>query len=183
MAARGAREAAVSGAVLTVGESMGLLDPDEDLSYGSRLHLRMAGAESNFAIALARLGVPARWISRVGEDPIGTMIVGALEGEGVDVSRVWRDPGAPTGMYYKARAGGATAVHYDRHGSAASRLAPGDVPDEALDDVALVHLTGITMALSSSAAELVAELAAHARARDARDLRPQLAPGALVRSA
>jgi sugar/nucleoside kinase (ribokinase family) len=147
---------------------MGLLDPDEDLSYGSRFSLRMAGAESNFAIALARLGVPSRWISRVGEDPIGTMIVDALAGEGVDVSRVRRDPGAPTGMYYKARAGGVTAVHYYRHGSAASRLAAGDVPDEALDGVALVHLTGITMALSPSAAGLVADVAARASARGMR---------------
>lgn len=165
MAARRPREAALTGAVLTVGESMGLLDPDEDWSYGSRLRLRMAGAESNFAIALARLGVPSRWISRVGEDPIGAMIVDALTAEGVDVTGVRRDPGAPTGMYYKAREAGVTTVHYYRHGSAASRLAVQDVPDAALDGVVHVHLTGITMALSASAAELVEDLAARARAR------------------
>jgi 2-dehydro-3-deoxygluconokinase len=155
----------VSAVVLTVGESMGLLDPDEELRYGSRLRLRMAGAESNFAIALARLGVPTQWISRVGDDPIGAMIVEALTAEGVDVTRVRRDPGAPTGMYYKARAGGVTTVYYYRHGSAASRLAPEDVPDDALDGVSLVHLTGITMALSATAADLVADLAARAHAR------------------
>ena len=146
---------------------MGLLDPEEDLSYGSRFRLRMAGAESNFAIALARLGVPSRWISRVGDDPIGAMIVNVLAAEGVDVSRVRRDPAAPTGMYYKARAGGATEVRYYRHGSAASRLAPEDVPDDALDGVELVHLTGITMALSVTAADLVKDLAARARERGA----------------
>lgn len=156
----------MTGAVLTVGESMGLLDPEEDLSYGSRVRMRMAGAESNFAIALARLGVPSRWISRVGDDPIGAMILTALRDEGVDVTGVRRDPWAPTGMYYKARAGGLTTVHYYRHGSAASRLAPEDVPDAALEGVAHVHLTGITMALSTSAADLVADLAARANARE-----------------
>lgn len=155
----------MTGAVLTVGESMGLLDPDGELRYGCTVRLRMAGAESNFAIAMRRLGVPARWISRVGCDPIGDLIVEALEVEGVDVSGVVRDPGAPTGMYYKARAGGATVVHYYRHGSAASRLAPADVPDAALDGVAHVHLTGITMGLSGGAAELVAGLAERAHAR------------------
>jgi 2-dehydro-3-deoxygluconokinase len=156
----------LTGAVLTVGESMGLLDPEEDLSYGSRLRLRMAGAESNFAIALARLGVRSRWISRVGDDPIGAMIVAALSEEGVDVTGVRRDPGAPTGMYYKARTGGVTTVHYYRHGSAASRLTSEDVPDAALDGVTHLHLTGITMALSAAAADLVADLAVRARARD-----------------
>jgi 2-dehydro-3-deoxygluconokinase len=155
----------MTGVVLTAGESMGLLDPDGELEYGCTVRLRMAGAESNFAIALSRLGVPTRWISRVGCDPIGELIVGALDVEGVDVSGVIRDPGAPTGMYYKARAGGRTVVHYYRHGSAASRLAPGDVPGVALDGVAHVHLTGITMGLSASAADLVAGLAERAHAR------------------
>lgn len=155
----------MSGAVLTVGESMGLLDPDGELDYGCTLRLRMAGAESNFAIALARLGVPARWVSRVGSDPIGDMIVSVLSAEGVDIAWVRRDPAAPTGMYYKARSGGATAVHYYRHGSAASRLTVAAVPDEALDGVALVHLTGITMGLSETASELIADLASRAHAR------------------
>jgi 2-dehydro-3-deoxygluconokinase len=144
---------------------MGLLDPDGELTYGCTLRLRVAGAESNFAIALARLGVPARWISRVGADPIGDLVLEALRGEGVDIAHVRRDTGAPTGLYLKVRDGGATAVHYWRHGSAASRLTVADVPDEALDGVALVHLTGITMGLSETGRELVADVAARARAR------------------
>ena len=158
----------MTGVVLTVGESMGLLDPDGELRYGCTVRLRMAGAESNFAIALARLGVPARWISRVGCDPIGDLVLEALEGEGVDVGWVRRDPGAPTGMYFKARTGGVTTVHYYRHGSAASRLAPADVLDAALDGVEHVHLTGITMGLSAGAADLVAGLVSRARARGIR---------------
>jgi 2-dehydro-3-deoxygluconokinase len=127
----------------------------------------LAGAESNFAIALARLDVPVRWVSRLGADPFGDMILERLRVEGVDVRLVGRDERAPTGIYYKTRAGSGTSVRYYRQGSAASRLAPGDVPDTALNGVALVYLTGITMALSSSAAEFVEDLARRARARGA----------------
>ena len=57
--------------VLTVGESMALLDPLEDgaLRLGMPLTLRFAGAESNLAIALARLGLDVAWISKLGRDP------------------------------------------------------------------------------------------------------------------
>src|SRR5205823_5941427 len=73
--------------VLTAGETMALLDPVEDgpLELGGGLTLRIAGAESNFAIALARLGVETTWVSRVGADPLGALMVGAIAGEGVDV--------------------------------------------------------------------------------------------------
>ena len=61
--------------VLTVGETMALFDPvgDGEPAYGDALTLRIAGAESNFAVALARLGVPVAWVSRVGDDPLGRM--------------------------------------------------------------------------------------------------------------
>src|SRR5205823_10993525 len=67
----------------------------------------------------------------------------------------------------KWRSGGRSAVLYRRFGSAASRLGPDDVPDEALEGVRLVHLTGITMAISESARELVLDLARRARERGA----------------
>jgi len=143
-----------------------MLDPVDELTYGCRLTLRMAGAESNLAIGLARLGVPVRWVSRLGNDALGDVIVDTLAREGVDVSGVIRDAGAPTGLFYKARHGGRTAVGYLRAGSAASRLAPGDVPDDALDGVDLVHLTGITIGLADSVRALVVDLARRARERD-----------------
>jgi 2-dehydro-3-deoxygluconokinase len=87
--------------VLTVGETMALLDPVADgaLELGGRLTLRIAGAESNFAIALARLGVPVTWVSRVGADPLGGIVRETLASEGVDVSYVRIDEGAPTGVF------------------------------------------------------------------------------------
>lgn len=153
--------------MLTVGETMAAVDPDDGaVAPGLRLTLRIAGAESNFAVGLARLGVHARWISRVGRDPFGDMILGTLAAEGVDVAFVRRDE-APTGLFFKHRLDGRPRVQYYRAGSAASRLRLGDVPEAALEGVALVHLTGITMALGDGGAQLVFDLAQRARERGA----------------
>jgi sugar/nucleoside kinase (ribokinase family) len=155
-------------AVLTVGETMALLDPvgDGRPMPGTTFTLRFAGAETNFAIALARLGVRVAWISRLGRDAFGDMIEAGVAAERVDVSRVRRDD-ARTGLFVKWRGGEERGVAYYRAGSAASRLCVGDVPDEALDGVRLLHLTGITMAISESARELVVDLARRARERSA----------------
>ena len=149
--------------VLTVGETMALLDPHGDgvPVPGTSFTLRFAGAESNVAIALARLGVRVTWISRLGRDPFGDMIEDGLRAEDVDVSRVRRDD-ARTGLFLKWRGGEERGVAYYRAGSAASRLRPEDVPDEALDGVRLVHLTGITMAISETGRALVVDLARRA---------------------
>jgi 2-dehydro-3-deoxygluconokinase len=144
---------------------MALLDPTREgaIEAGLSFTLRIAGAESNFGVALARLGVSVTWISRLGADPFGDVVYKTLMDEGLDLRHVRREPGAPTGVFFKWREGGASRVVYYRRGSAASLLGPTDVPDDALDDVSLVHLTGITMALSGSARDLVVELAARAR--------------------
>lgn len=144
---------------------MALLDPLQDgpIEDGSRFRLRIAGAESNFAIALARLGVSVTWVSRVGADALGKLVVSTVASQGVDVGYVRFDPSAPTGIYFKVRQEGRSSVFYYRSGSAASRMGPGDVPEEAWDGVGLVHLTGITMGISSTARDLVVETAMRAR--------------------
>jgi 2-dehydro-3-deoxygluconokinase len=147
--------------VLTVGETMALLDPLDD---GSTYKLRIGGAESNFAVALTRLGVRVTWVSRLGSDGFGDLVEGTLTREGVDV-RAERDPDRPTGCYFKQRAGGNTSMLYYRAGSAASALDPDDVPDEALDGADLVHLTGITTALGPGPRALVHDVARRARER------------------
>jgi len=157
-------EAGRAAAVLTVGETMALLDPlgDGELELGMPLTLRIAGAESNFAVFLARLGVGVRWVSRLGRDRFGDLVERTLAAEGVDVSFVRRDD-ARTGLFVKWRSGGRSHVAYYRAGSAASRLRPGDVPDEAFAAIRLVHLTGITMAISDGARELVLHVARRAK--------------------
>ena len=155
--------------VVTAGETMALLDPVEDgeIDLGDLLRLRIAGAESNFAVGLARLGVSVAWISRLGADRLGALVRAALEREGVDLRWVAEDREAPTGLFYKWRDAGRTSVAYYRRGSAASRLTPAAVPDEALAGADLVHLTGITMALGDGPRELVLDVARRARAAGA----------------
>jgi 2-dehydro-3-deoxygluconokinase len=154
--------------VLTLGETMALLDPLEGgLGNGALLTLRVAGTESNVGVGLSRLGVETAWISRLGTDPLGDLVLSTLAAEGLDLRWVRRDPEAPTGLFFKWRTAGRSQVLYYRRGSAASRLEPSDVPDEAFDNVAVVHLTGITTALSSSAREAVVDIARRARERDA----------------
>jgi 2-dehydro-3-deoxygluconokinase len=152
--------------VLTVGETMALLDPTTEgpISSGMEFSLRLAGAESNFAIALRRLGVSVTWVSRLGADALGDVLFHGLENEGLDLSYVRRDD-APTGLFFKWRSEGRSRVLYYRKGSAASHLELADVPDDALEGATLVHLTGITMALSESARSTVVEVARRARMR------------------
>jgi 2-dehydro-3-deoxygluconokinase len=143
---------------------MALLDPlgQGELAHGGLLTLRLAGAESNFAVGLSRLGVRVRWISRLGAEPLSDMTFDTPACGESDLRYVVRDPGAPTGVFLKWRSGVRTQVAYYRRDSAASRLGRADVPDEALAGVRLVHLTGITLALSDGAAELVRDLARRA---------------------
>lgn len=134
---------------VAIGETMVLLDPLEDgsLDTVSGYRQRVAGAESNFAIALARLGLRAAWISRLGADPFGRLIRRCVASEGVEV-HAGDDPDAATGIYFKERRGpDSVAVYYYRTGSAASRLLPEDVPEDLIRQARLLHFTGISLAV------------------------------------
>ena len=140
---------------LSIGETMVLLDPVEDgpLDAVSGYRQRIAGAESNFAIALARLGLRAAWVSRLGADPFGRLVRRSLASEGVEV-HAGEDPNAPTGIYFKERlTPDSVAVHYYRRGSAASRLRPHEVPDELFHRARLLHVTGISLAVAGTLPE------------------------------
>jgi 2-dehydro-3-deoxygluconokinase len=154
--------------VLTVGETMALLDPSEDGRFrvGMGMTLRFAGAESNFAVGLCRLGIPTAWVSRLGRDALGDMVLDGLRAEGVELRWVTRGV-EPTGLFLKQRREGRSSSTYYRRGSAASGLQPEDVPDEALDGVRLVHLTGITMAISEGGRRTVLDVARRAKERGA----------------
>jgi 2-dehydro-3-deoxygluconokinase len=153
--------------LLTIGETMGLVVSDEvgPLTSATRLQLRIGGAESNVAIGAARLGARARWVSRLGTDGLGDRIERTIRGEGVDVVAP-RDPDRPTGLMLKEhRTTTHTSVLYYRSGSAASAISADDIHDDELRAARVLHLTGITAALSSTSREAVVSLAQ--RARDA----------------
>ncbi|MFD6330653.1 sugar kinase [Streptomyces niveus] len=145
------------GPVVCIGETMAALAPDPvaPLDTAELLRLDVAGAESNVAMYLADHGVPARWVSALGDDPFGRRVRERIAASGVDVSGVRTDPARPTGLLVKNPGTDSTSVHYYRTGSAASALGPPALGHPAVRDAALVHLTGITPALSASCRALV----------------------------
>jgi len=141
--------------VVTLGECMALAFPPEPVGLveSSQLTLDIAGAESNLCIGLCRLGLQARFISRVGDDPFGRRIRQVLEQEGIDTQALTTDPEAPTGVFFREHLpDGQRRVYYYRKGSAASRISPDDLNPRLFEGVRLLHLTGITPALSSACA-------------------------------
>src|SRR6202035_779265 len=150
--------------VLTCGETMAVLRGPGPLRLGGSLELSVAGAESNVAIGLARLGHQAGWVGRVGADEPGELVQRTLRAEGVDVSGVTTDPSRTTGlMLGERRIGDLVRVTYYRSGSAGSRLSPADILPRIGEGVRLLHLTGITAALSDTARQCVTDAAARAR--------------------
>lgn len=156
--------------VVTLGETMALLASTEpgSLAHAATTSVGIGGSESNTAIGLARLGVRVTWVGRVGADSFGDRVLREVRGEGVDVVGV-RDPGAPTGLMVKEqRTARETNVWYYRAGSAGSRLCVEDVPVDLVRAARILHVTGITPALSEGAAAAVRH--AVAVAQEARTL-------------
>lgn len=150
--------------LVTLGETMGLVTAGEigSLEYARTFTYGIGGAESNVAIGVSRLGVPATWIGRLGADATGDMIERRLRSEGV-AAHVVRD-GAFTGLMVKHRRfGSALSVDYHRAGSAGSRLGPGDIPPGCIEAAGVLHVTGVTTALSRSACDAVFGAVARAR--------------------
>ncbi len=146
--------------VITIGEAMTLFVAEEagDLSACSRFSRRLAGAETNVAIGLARLGFRVSWVSRVGDDAMGRYIRRAIGSEGVDCSHATVDARYPSGLMLKAKAapGMDPAIEYFRKGSAASHLSLDDFDPAQFLAARHFHATGIAPALSASAMTLVA---------------------------
>lgn len=152
------------GVLVTLGETMAVLTPNsaESIVDADAFRVDAGGAESNVAAHVVRCGRAARWYSRLGRDALGGRVHRILQLRGIDVSGVGWDDDSPTGLYVKEPGGG---VSYYRSGSAASKLSPDDTGAIVLDDAAIVHLTGITPALSLSAAAAVDTVLNEARRR------------------
>jgi 2-dehydro-3-deoxygluconokinase len=156
--------------VVTAGETMLLVVPSAPgrLRHATDVTLAIGGAESNVAIGLSRLGIAASWVSALGEDEPGDLVLHRIRAEGVDTGAVRRIPDRPTGLYLREEVAGATRVYYYRRGSAASTLAPGAFDASVLDGADFLHLTGITAALSPECAEFLIWAATTARAAGVR---------------
>lgn len=140
--------------VVAIGETMVLIAPAdaEPLERAADFRLDPGGAEANVASHLAVLGRRAAWAGIVGDDALGRRLVRQLAERGVDTRWVGVDPEAPTGVYFKDPGRG---VQYFRAGSAASRMSPALLDELPVDTARIVHLSGITPALSASCDALV----------------------------
>jgi len=142
----------------------------ERLFQSGLLEATFGGCEANVAVSLSRLGLGSSFVTALPDDAIGDAGLRALRAQGVDTSHVLRRPGR-TGIYF-LEAGAdqrPSQVIYDRAASAAASMAPGDFPwATILAGTAWFHLSGITPALSRSAAEATLEAATAARQAGAR---------------
>nr|WP_055697210.1 sugar kinase [Streptomyces silaceus] len=171
-AAPGAAKAPARAAVdvVALGESMVTFLPARPgrLADVPSFDRGIGGAESNVACALAAAGHTARWVSRVGADGFGDHLVETIARYGVDTSAVGRDPHRPTGIYFRTADDRDTDTHevvYYRAGSAASAMSPGSVDEDALTSGRILHLSGITPALSADCLALVRHLCARRAGR------------------
>ncbi|MFD8967262.1 sugar kinase [Streptomyces sp. NPDC059568] len=156
--------------VVCLGESMVTFLPSRPgpLADVPSFDRTIGGAESNVACALAAAGHRVRWISRVGADGFGDHLVRSVAAYGVDTSGVRRDPDRPTGVYFRTATDRATDAHevvYYRAGSAASAMSPENMAPEDLWSGTLLHLSGITAALSDDCLALMRALTARVPGR------------------
>lgn len=143
--------------LVTLGETMALLTAEQPgpLAHVSAMGLGIGGSESNVAIGVQRLGGNAVWCGRVGADALGQLVMREIRAEGVTV-RITEDPAAPTGLMLKERRTVTTQkVSYYRAGSAGSRISPADLDPQLIAGASVLHVSGITPALSASAAATV----------------------------
>lgn len=140
--------------VVTFGEAMMLLVADRPgpMEDASSFHKRTAGAETNVAIGLSRLGLKVGWASRLGTDMMGRYLIKAMAAEGIDCSRVALSPAHPTGFMLKGSVvdGSDPPVEYHRKGSAASHMSAADIDEAWLLSARHLHATGVFPAISAS---------------------------------
>ncbi|WP_309678645.1 sugar kinase, partial [Polaromonas sp.] len=140
--------------VITFGEAMMLLVADQPgpLEHAEAFHKRTAGAETNVAIGLARLGLKVGWASRLGTDSMGRYLLAAMAAEGIDCSHVVCDASQKTGFQFKGKVtdGSDPPVEYHRKGSAASHIGESDIDAAWLLSARHLHATGVFAAISAS---------------------------------
>lgn len=143
-----------------VGEGLfelGLVAGADELEHG------YGGDVANVAVMAARLGCRARLGGRVGDDPLGRRLLAFWRAVGVDTTHVVVDDVRPTGLYVNELDADGHRFTYLRRDSAGSRLAAADLGVAFLCDIAVLHVSGITLAVSETSAHAAAEAVARAR--------------------
>ena len=146
---------------MTIGDAMITFNPSVQgpLRFVESFNRKVGGAELNFAIGCARLGLNSKWVSRLGKDEFGRVIYNFTRGEGVDVSEVELVEGYPTSLNFKEINGdGSGKTFYYRYHSPITTLTPEKVKEEWLEDIDLLHLTGVFMAVDPNNLKVVKRL-------------------------
>jgi 2-dehydro-3-deoxygluconokinase len=148
--------------VITFGEAMVRLSPPnfQRLEQARTLDLQVGGAELNTAVGVARLGRAAAWVSRLTDNPLGRLVANRAREAGVSTEHVVWTKEDRVGLYFLefGAAPRASGVLYDRKGAAVAGIRPGLVPwEKVLAGARWFHVTGITPALSATAAEATRE--------------------------
>ena len=176
---------AASPAILALGEAM--VEFNQSSKDPSSYLQGFGGDTSNFCVAAARQGATAGFVSAVGDDHFGRLLLDLWQRETVDTSTVKVDSHAPTGVYFVSHGVDGHQFDYLRAGSAASRYAPYDLPLEAIAAAQVLHLSGVSLAISLSACDAALAAIGHARANGVRvsfdtNLRLKLWPLARARA-
>ena len=145
--------------VLCIGETMVQVTPRHGgrISAMTDFRLVAGGAESNVAAMLSKLGIDAAWLGAIGGDPFGDIVLDALRADGVNTDFVRVQPAEKTAVYFKDVTEHSTQVFYYRESSAMSRSGPELLSEVGGQTWDVVHMSGITPALSESCKKLTLE--------------------------
>ena len=149
--------------IVALGESM-IEFNQQDAARPLDYRLGFGGDTSNFAVSAARQGARVGYITRVGRDAFGEMLLALWREEGVDASGVAVDDSASTGIYFVTHSSAGHTFNYYRAASAASRMRPADVPVGLIERAKYLHISGISQAISTSACDTVLHAMERARA-------------------
>jgi 2-dehydro-3-deoxygluconokinase len=144
--------------VITIGDAMITFNPASKgpMRYVHTFERKVGGAELNFAIGCARLGLQTGWISRLGNDEFGRFIQTFVRGEGVDLSQVRLMDGYPTSLNFKEiMEDGSGRTFYYRANSPTSTLSPEDLDESYFKNARLLHITGVFPAIGGKNFEII----------------------------
>ncbi|OWY29575.1 sugar kinase [Herbaspirillum robiniae] len=151
----------MSNKILAYGEAM--VEFNQSIPAPRNYLEGFGGDTSNFAIAAARQGADCAYISAVGDDHFGKSLLDLWQAEKVGTEHIGVAAGAPTGIYFVTHDDAGHHFHYLRAGSAASRYTPQQLPLAAIEQARVLHLSGISLAISESACDAGLAAMAHAR--------------------
>ncbi|MFJ7728552.1 sugar kinase [Neobacillus sp. NPDC097160] len=144
--------------IFTIGDAMITLNPATKgpMRFVESFHRKVGGAELNFAIGCARLGLRTGWISRLGNDEFGRHIQNFVRGEGIDITQVKLVEGYPTSVNFKEiMEDGTGQTFYYRANSPTSTLSPDDLTEELFKNAKILHITGVFPAVREQNFEII----------------------------